>query len=192
MLEVQSDGKKMNFSSGDFVKIINYVGDHAVWHKESVLKIQSNKLNVILYMDECTGGNVLATASNKRMYFFYICIRELGFLHSSTAFLPWACIPAKDLADDDAPDMAAVTRAILHDWLCQKLDDCVLHGRRFSIALQSFLGDYDAIRLVFSTKGAAGLKPCALCSNVLSKARPEAEADDFFVTISSSEPARFI
>ena len=193
MLNAQSDdGTTIQFASGDFVKIIHYIGEHAEWHKEALLQIPGNKLNLILYMDECTGGNVLATASNKRMYFFYVCIRELGYLHSSTAFLPWACIPAKDLADDNAPDMSAVTRAILHDWLGQKLNTCVLHGRRFSIALQSFLGDYDAIRLVFSTKGAAGLKPCALCSNVLSKARPEAEADDFFVTISSSEPARFI
>ena len=61
------------------------------------------KLTVLFYMDECTGGNVLATASNKRMYFFYAAIKELGYLNCKTAFLPWACIPAKDLSLEDGP-----------------------------------------------------------------------------------------
>lgn len=60
------------------------------------------------------------------------------------------------------------------------------------VHLDGFLADYDAVRLVFSCKGASGMKLCALCSNVLAKGRAEAEADDFFVTISSWEPSRFV
>ena len=67
------------------------------------------------------------------------------------------------------------------------------HGRQFTVFLESLLADYDAIRVIFDTKGAGALKPCALCSNVLAKARAEADNDPFFMAISSSgDQSRFV
>ena len=69
---------------------------------------------------------------------------------------------------------------------------CVLHGRRLTVFLKSLLADYDAIRVIFDTKGAGALKPCALCSNVLAKAQAEADNGPFFMTISSCDQSRFV
>ena len=189
----RADTVSIQFASADFTSMLHYIGQHVPWHRDAILQVPGDKLTVLFYMDECTGGNVLATASNKRMYFFYAAIKELGYLNCKTAFLPWACIPAKDLSLEDGPNMASVTRAILQDWVAQQLEQgCVLHGRRFRVFLECLLADYDAIRQILDTKGAAALKPCALCSNVLSKARAEAESDPFFVTISSCDQSRFV
>ena len=186
-------GAAITFASGDFQQLMHYIGEQAGWHKEALLRIPGDTLHVIICMDEATGGNVLATSSNKRIYFFNLCVKELGNEWRKTAFLPWACIPAKDLAEENGPDMATVTRCILQDWVSQRLQQgSAIHGRRFKVHLDGFLADYDAVRLVFSCKKASGMKPCALCSNVLAKGRAEAEADDFFVTISSWEPSRFV
>ena len=96
--------------------MLRYIGEHVPRHRDAILQLPVDKLTILFYMDECTGGNVLATASNKRMYFFYAAIKELGNLYRKIAFLPWACIPAKDLSLEDGPNMATVTRAILQDW----------------------------------------------------------------------------
>lgn len=129
-------GATITFASGDFQQLMHYIGEQAEWHKEALLRIPGDTLHVIIYMDEATGGNVLATSSNKRIYFFYLCVKELGNEWRKTAFLPWACIPAKDLAEENGPDMATVTRCILQDWVSQRLQQgSAVHGRRFKFIL---------------------------------------------------------
>ena len=80
-------GAAIKFASGDFQQLMHYIGEQAEWHKEALLRIPGDTLHVMIYMDEATGGNVLATSSNKRIYFFYLCVKELGNEWRKTAQL---------------------------------------------------------------------------------------------------------
>eukprot|EP00438_Fugacium_kawagutii_P008730 Skav223574 [mRNA] locus=scaffold2909:26577:27896:- [translate_table: standard] len=50
-----------------------------------------------------------------------------------------------------------------------------------------FLGDHEAVRAAFLTKGSAGMKPCFHCSNVLKKGSDVTMIDPFFVEIDSEK-----
>ena len=63
-------------------------------------------------------------------------------------------------------------------------------GRKWAeIHLATYIADFDGIRASFGCAGAAGLKPCALCQNVLARGNSSARGE--FITIASADVAKF-
>ena len=142
----------------------------------------NDTMDVLLYADETTGGNVLATASSKQYYFIHVAIKQIGHLRLEEAWWPLTAIPARDLKlirGQLSAVMALVCRSIdkqNKEGIC--LGEKTLHANVFAL-----VGDYDAIAKTFAAKGAAGLKPCCLCQNILMKSSSVPMADDYFKSI---------
>ena len=140
----------------------------------------SDPYNLVVYSDEVAPGNVLRLDNKRKILCVYVAIRESGpnYLKSEWLWLPIACIRssvAKDLPGGISGCFRTVLRRLfLHDRLLEDgvvLDLGVPNGRyaRFHFQLGNILADGDAIRAIFSCKGASGKLPCMLCNNVLNE-----------------------
>lgn len=180
------------FFAGLLQKMLVLLLTEISWWKQRFASLAADApLDLVLYADECTGGNVLCTASSKKIYFFYIGIKQMGELHRANAWLPWAAVPARDMRDIDGGFSSVVCSILLHlknQGLEGGLD---LGGSRYRFRISSFVGDMDSVRLLCSAKGASALKPCLWCQNLVSKGSLIPESDNYFVTISSSQVEKF-
>ena len=50
-----------------------------------------------------------------------------------------------------------------------------------------YLGDHDAVRAAFSSKGSAGLRPCTLCKNIVKNKSGIVEIDPCFMELGATE-----
>ena len=81
-------------------------------------------------------------------------------------------------------------RLLLHLRNEQKLNHGIFVGGLWAVIdLATYVADFDGIRASFGCAGAAGLKPCLLCQNVLSRGNKSAVGE--FVTISCADVAKF-
>ena len=152
-------------------KLVQFACDRSEQYRQAMLQAPQ-QLGLVFYSDECTGGNVLATAQQKRACMYYIAFQELGHLSSAESWLPVACIPSLDMAQIPGGFSAVSRRLALHlqPWLT---DGLRVLGRCYDLSVRAILGDYDALADLFQAKGAAGVKPCLLCQNCVSKWQKE-------------------
>ena len=52
-------------------------------------------IHIALHLDECTGGNVLATHSSKKIAFFHLSVDKIGKIQYHQMWLPYAMIGAR-------------------------------------------------------------------------------------------------
>ena len=160
----------------------------------------SEPYNLIVYADEVVPGNVLRLDNKRNICCVYAAIKETGpnYLKCEWLWVPIAAIRSS-VAKEDVPGgisgciRTILRRLFLHDRLLEDgvlLDLGVPAGRyaRFHFQLGNILADGDAIRAIFSWKGASGKLPCMLCSNVLS----ERCASDRLVYIDCPHVERFL
>ena len=140
----------------------------------------SNPYHLVVYADEVVPGNVLRLDNRRKIFCIYAAIREVGpqYLKCEWLWIPLAAIRstiAKNVPGSISACFRTVLRRLfLHDRLLEDgvvLDLEVPHGglARFHFKLGNVLADGDALRAIFSSKGAAGKLPCFLCKNVLSE-----------------------
>ena len=141
-------------------------------------------------MDECTGGNVLATNSSKKSCFFYIAVKQLAHLQSADCWFPHSMVPSRDVTDV-AGGVSSVTASIVRHLHLQRQEGVSINGVRYTLNLQLYIGDYDSVARVFLSKGASGLHCCALCANVVAAWSDVPSFDGHFLTISSDEVEHF-
>ena len=154
------------FSVAKLDLLLNYVCHNHADYRDALLK--ADKLSIVWYSDEATGGNVLATSQSKKAMLWYIAVFQVGQLHTSAVWLPFCVIPSMDLRLIPG-GFSAVTATMVrrfNAWARQGLHVC---GKYFSLELKGIVGDYDALTDIFNAVGATGVKPCLLCQNCISK-----------------------
>ncbi len=147
----------------------------------------------VLYLDECTAGNVVGVEQDRKCTLMYLSWLELWHhLKNPNAWIPIAAVQTNALkaivSGSSALMVAALKRNITRE-----------NAAGFNVTLPSgkilcmkqkqkafFLGDNDAIRSVYNLKGSSGMRPCMYCSNVLMKESNVVDLDPIFVEVSAS------
>ena len=136
---------------------------------------QGAPLQMVIYHDDVTTGNILAPRKDKKCTLIYLGLRDMCTqMAHEDAWLPVAFLLREHVVGV-AGGLAAVLRHVSNTLHAEEsllgfplplpsgARWCVLGPRTL------FLGDMDAQRATWSFKGSAGLKPCMHCLNVLSK-----------------------
>jgi hypothetical protein len=154
--------------------------------------------HVVLYGDEVVPGNVLRLDNKRKAFCIYATIRELGpnLIKDESCWFPLAVFRTT-IAKDIEGGMSHVFRVMLtRMFLTEKIGsdgvciDLAVPGTRFAtlyFALGNIVADGDALRSIWSSKGAAGKLPCILCKNVVNDVLPSA----YLVGISCTDCGRF-
>ena len=183
------NGEPVCFYAANLEALFNYVAAHSTVYKEALLSA-GQRLSLLWYCDETTGGNVLATAQSKKSTLFYLAVNEVQHLRSPEAWLPVSLVPVMDL------NLVPGGLSAICVQLCNHFSQSLAHGvqvagKHFTLSLKAVLGDYDAIIRLFGAKGAAALKPCCLCMNCVSKVSQTDRADSYFRRITCSNIDEF-
>lgn len=153
------------------------------------------ELHGILYTDEVIGGNILSVQKKKKCNMFYLGFRHmLDFSVREDAWLSVAAVQTYALQEAGAPlsVVAAVLVRTLYE-SAQQGFDLTHKGRtwRCSLAPQlQFIADGEAIRSVYGFNGAAAIRCCWVCSNVVSKRMRDLPAG--FVNIAEVDATLFV
>ena len=135
-----------------------------------------NELRLIAYSDETHGGNVLAAPAARKVALLYLAWFEFPTLHMEAMWLTASIIKSAD-ANSCTGGYARVLTEILERYkeeaqngMAIQMDEaCELIFVKDVI----LLSDHEGFRSALGCKGAAGLKPCIKCSNVLSNGKGE-------------------
>ena len=136
----------------------------------------NNKLRLIVYSDETHGGNVLAAPAARKVVLIYLAWLEFSILYWETVWMT-ACVLKSTDAQACCGGFASVLTGLLEcykqeaqDGMAIQMDDaCELIFVKDII----LLSDHEGFRAALGCKGAAGLKPCLKCLNVLSNGKAE-------------------
>ena len=170
-------------------KLLEYVVQHSSSYKERFYRAGS-ELNIMLNADEATAGNVLATSPAKKAMLFYVAVLEIGHLKSVEAWMPFGLITHRDLIKVDGGFSAVCAQVARHLHPLLRSGAHVA-GQLRHFNLKGFIGDYEGVCKMISSKGAAALKPCCLCMNCVSSSSGVEKADSHFATIASSKFSDF-
>jgi hypothetical protein len=153
--------------------------------------------NMIVYHDEVTVGNVLRFNNNRKYTAFYFSFRELGLgLRSEFNWLAFA-VMRNTTVHKIENGMSNVVRHILRELFLPAHG--FMHGVTLNLGtpvlffatISNVLGDEAALKTTWSSKGAAGLKPCMLCKNVVSRSSGLADSSDYLQDITCPVHALF-
>ena len=156
---------------------------------QKALRENQNELTLVFYADEVNAGNILAPKHPRKAQLTYCTFLELDVLFLESLWLTISVVLANE-ASLCVHGYCSVIRAQLENIrsetrngfaLCLDGDCTMVFLKRALL-----LGDHEQFRSCSGAKGAAGLKPCLKCDNVLSLGR---EARDH-VDISESDTSK--
>ena len=137
---------------------------------EMALTASSNALELLLFWDETTPGNVLAPDLRRKAAMWYISFQELPSRTADTAWLTLAVCRSQELQKVKhgfAKSMTALLMQLKED--CKDGFMIDLESGPQLVFLRSIVVfmDADGIRLTLGNKGSSGFKPCWRCQNVV-------------------------
>ncbi|CAE7714438.1 unnamed protein product [Symbiodinium sp. CCMP2456] len=143
------------------------------FHKATV-EAAHKPLSLVLSFDEATAGNVLAPDPAKKACMLYIACKEVG-VQSPALWWPVSVVRADIMKHHLHGNLGIVLRYFLRTNPAEQLmagfwvettghTPFVLRVR-----IAAVIADGEALRQSLSCKGAAGLKPCHICKNVIKK-----------------------
>jgi hypothetical protein len=160
----------------------------------------ARELDVVLYLDEITPGNVLRPDNQRKFWSFYLGIKNspTSTLCREEYWLPLAVLRTT-MAHKVMGDISNCTRLLLRSFL---LEPCNAATVGFPINLNdsfhliqlkvsSILADEAALKAVFRNKGAAGLRPCFLCRNIVSLGSNLVSGQNYFHEITCADSTLF-
>ena len=152
-------------------------------------------LQLLGYHDECTAGNILGADTARKASLFYISVREVGFLHSDTVWHPIAMIQHGAVSAVQG-GFSKVFLSIVESLLREDLHMGVplRFGSTTRVCffnVQHWVGDLDALRLSYDCKGAAGLRVCIRCKNVLKRDSGVPRLDNYFLEVGTNDVSLF-
>ena len=128
--------------------------------------------------------------------FFYYNFRELGLKalkHADDWFT--LCFVRASSLKEIRGGASSVARALLRDMF---IGPTAMHIPGTDIGFQSLfakfgalLCDYDGHRSILATKGAAGIRPCILCKNVISVSSDLERRREYLVDIACCDVSKF-
>ena len=129
-----------------------------------------NNLNLILYTDEAHGGNVLAATHARKATLVYAAFVNLPVLHLESQWLTLAVIKHND-SQQCVGGLAAVVSELMSFYREETrlgiTVDIDKDPTLVFVTSACFLADHEGVRAAMGCKGAAGVKPCVKCRNVL-------------------------
>ena len=140
----------------------------------AVLQHKGN-LRLILYVDEVIAGNPLRPDPSRKALIGYIAFLECSLLSLESMWLTYFVIRSEDMNKCTGGCPCVMTAVLRHSM------DSTRDG--FAVSFQEgdadlvfcteviFLADADGLRMATGWKGAAALRPCPKCSNVLMNGR---------------------
>lgn len=189
-LTLPADQGGIQFYAANIERLFQYSVQESTAFRSVWPQDNSQPLQLCLYLDEATGGNVLQTSSNKKAVLTYVGIVQMNKLSRSDFWLPYSHIPARDVAT--APGgLSAMFAAILRHFHQQRQNRIQVLGKAYTFELRSYVGDYDSIARIYMAKGASGLHPCVLCHNVVARWSHAPDMDAYFVSIGHSKTEDF-
>ena len=129
------------------------------------------KVQLVVYVDECTSGNVVAPDPTRKAYFVYVTVLGMSLLHLESQWLTCAVFRTADM-QKVCGGLSQAMKVLLEAWKEEWSDGILVsldHGPQLMwIDRVILLADADGLRAATGCKGAAGNVPCARCSNVRS------------------------
>ena len=129
-----------------------------------------NRLRLVIYADEVVAGNSLAAPLARKAMLIYITCMDFEILFLEEMWLTMSVMKTSDIRKT-LYGFADIFQRLLSVYVEEMQDGIAIDfGTTVEMLwLETFLclADHDAIRLMTGSKGAAGLKCCALCHNVL-------------------------
>lgn len=157
-------------------------------------------LGAVVYLDEVTPGNVLRPDNRRKFWAVYLGVKEFPptALYREQFWLPLAILRTS-VAHEVRGGISYCFRALLNSVLlapCQLADigvavDLGSGPRLVRLEVKHILADEAALKAVWSSKGAAGVRPCMLCRNVVALRSNIVEGQDYLVDVSCSNTAKF-
>ena len=184
--------KTVSFHMGDLNLILHYILESAESYRCQFEKSCRPRgvIDLALYADECTGGNIVKIASSKQCLLIHWAITNVGHLQKENCWFPLAAMPVRDLKEVRG-GLSAVFAELCRQLHQQMQQTFHYRDATYRFNVQAFIGDYDAVAKTWSATGAAGLKPCLLCQNVTMRRSTVPTKDSFFQSISSACPETF-
>ena len=134
----------------------------------------SPQLDICLYTDEVSPGNTLALVTHRKFWSFYVSFLQFGERLCYETHWFEVAVLRTSVAKKVVGGISACTGALLKSFFAAPCDFSrgialdlggvpIIASARFSL----FLADGDAERACWSCKGAAGVRPCFLCKNIV-------------------------
>eukprot|EP00438_Fugacium_kawagutii_P026057 Skav206835 [mRNA] locus=scaffold637:19263:20726:+ [translate_table: standard] len=135
------------------------------------LQLNNNELDIVVFWDESVPGNVLAPDLRRKAALTYFSFLQLPVLWADTSWMTLAVCRSQALQSLPEGHVRYITK--IFETLVRDTKDgfMVDFGEQpilIRIRRVVFLADADGLRLGLGNKGAAGLKPCFRCANVVS------------------------
>ena len=155
---------------------------------------------IIVYLDECSPGNLLAIEHRRKAWQIYWAFEELGdgILKSEHNWFYFGALRTT-AASGVAGGVSGVCRAVLKSFFGDTYN--YTSGITVNIGessvmilakLHSTIGDEAALKHVWSVKGAAGHKCCFKCMNIVSTNSQLSDHSDHVLGAESTQVNRFI
>jgi hypothetical protein len=161
-----------------------------------ICRPKDDKWHMVFYGDEITPGNPLKPANARKVYCFYISFREFGkYISDENSWLPVAVL-RHSVVSKLPGGLSQAVKLLLKTAFFGHVnfsDGFQLSDFSIKASLSNILGDEAALKGIWSCKGAAGVKPCMCCKNVISKNSSVVEYIDtsYFVTLDHTIVADF-
>ena len=129
---------------------------------------------ICLYADEITPGNPLKASNTRKVWAFYLSFAEFGAEARCQEDM-WfcVCLARTSVVQKMRGGLSELTNLLAQSLHRQLATGCLLtiSGERvmFFATVQTMVADEAALKAAFAVKGASGIAPCALCSNVVSR-----------------------
>ena len=157
-------------------------------------------LSAVLYLDEVTPGNIIRPDNQRRFWSFYLGFTECAAEHlcREEFWLPLAMLRTTIAAKVDG-GMSCCIKLLLRKIL---MAPCNLASVGVTVVIESpvllraaltnLLADESALKSVWRFKGAAGLRACGLCRNVMSLRSELVDGQTYLVDVSCSDSSKFV
>ena len=157
--------------------------------------IGNRKIDLILYNDEASGGNILAPNSAKKSSLWYFSLKQLGYLWADCMWFPLALIQHSQFDAIAGGFWAAVCR-IIKEFLHQNLEtgfpiQFASGVEMLRLEVRYMISDLDSIRYALDALGSSAIRCCIFCKNCLKKGTQLMEYNSYFVDIASHNLANF-
>ena len=196
---LDTDGESHIVVAAELQMLLQYVCSRAPAWGELMRKVAAaanaggRPLQLVLFMDECRGGNILSPLPSKKLCLFHVSLADFPprYLLSADGWLPFAVVPSM-LAEKLDGGMSRAARAVLSQLSGQKLNCVRIHEDVYArFTVQACVADMEGVRQLYTSKGAAALRPCLLCGNVVKKDSGLVSGGNSLLDVSSHRRERF-
>ena len=200
--ELAVDGRPFHWHCISFSKALQRMATESPLFTQALKQIWLRRpctaeapFQIVFYADEVTPGTLLKPDNKRKIWCFYVSIKELGpsLLKHEAVWIPLACLRstiAGNLSGGASEAFGVLLRRMFVEEDVSRRGVCI-HAHSFVAVFFFKLGlvvaDADGHRALWSLKGAAGKLPCGMCLNVMND--PDLPAG--MVGLNCSDPSQF-